>query len=60
MIRLCKYNQENVLAKVRQGKLDAVALSSSNLIDDIILEMHKTKIFDFLTQTSHIGFAYAP
>ena len=48
MIRLCKYNQENVLAKVRQGKLDAVALSSSNLIDDIILEMHKTKIFDFL------------
>lgn len=48
MIRLCKYNQENVLAKVRQGELDAVALSTSNLIDDIILEMNNTKIFDCL------------
>ena len=45
MIRLCKYNQENVLEKVRHGEIDAVALSHSNLIDDIILEMHKTKIF---------------
>lgn len=48
MIRLCKYNQENVLAKVRQGKLDAVALSTSNLIDNIILEMNNTKIFECL------------
>ena len=36
MIRLCKYNQENVLEKVRHGEIDAVALSHSNLIDDII------------------------
>lgn len=48
MIRLCKYNQDNVMDKVRRGEIDAVALSTSNLIDDIILEMHKTKIFDCL------------
>ena len=48
MIRLCKYNQENVLEKVRHGEIDAVALSTSNLIDDIILEMNKTKVFELL------------
>ena len=53
MIRLCKYNQENVLAKVRQGKLDAVALSTSNLIDDIILEMNNTKIFECLVKSTN-------
>lgn len=48
MIRLCKYNQENVLERVRHGKLDAVALSTSNLIDDIILEMSKINVFKHL------------
>ena len=48
MIRMCKYNQNNVLEKVRNGEIDTVALSCSNLIDDIILEMHKTNIFDLL------------
>lgn len=48
MIRLCRYNQENVIEKVRNGKLDAMALSSTNLIDDIILEMNNQKIFDCL------------
>ena len=48
MIRLCKHNQENVLEQIRQGKLDAVALSTSNLIDEIILEMNKTKVFNCL------------
>ena len=48
MIRLCKYNQDNVIAKVREGQLDAVALSTSNLIDDIILEMDKANIFSCL------------
>lgn len=43
MIRLCRYNQENVIKQVRQGKLDAVALSTSNLIDDIILAMSDKK-----------------
>ena len=48
MIRLCKHNQDNVIAKVRNGELDAVALSTSNLIDDIILQMHQYKVFDCL------------
>ena len=48
MIRLCKYNQDNVLKQVRQGQLDAVALSTSNLIDDIILSMNDTKLFECL------------
>ena len=48
MIKLCKYNQNNVIEKVRNGQLDALALSSTNLIDDIILEMNNRKIFDCL------------
>ena len=48
MIRLCKYNQDNVIAKVRNGELDAVAISTSNLIDEIILQMHQYKVFECL------------
>lgn len=48
MIKLCKYNQHNVIEKIKAGKLDAVALSSSNLIDDIILEMNDSDIFKCL------------
>lgn len=48
MIQLCKHNQENVIEKVRNGQLDAMALSSTNLIDDIILEMNNRKVFDCL------------
>ena len=46
MIKLCKYNQKNVIEKVKSGKLDAISLSTSNLIDDIILEMNDTKVFE--------------
>ncbi|MGN1155203.1 MAG: transposase [Agathobacter sp.] len=48
MIRLCKYNQDNIIAKVRNGELDAVALSTSNLIDEIILQVNHYKVFDCL------------
>lgn len=48
MIRLCKYNQENVLRNIREGKLDAIALSTSNLIDDIILSMYDNMILNCL------------
>ena len=48
MIKLCKYNQHNVIEKIKSGKLDSVALSSSNLIDDIILEINNTQIFKCL------------
>lgn len=48
MIRLCKYNQENIIDKIRNGQLDALALSTTNLIDDIILEMNSCSIFNCL------------
>lgn len=48
MIRLCKHNQDNVIKKVRNGQIDALVLSSTNLIDNIILEMNNHKIFDCL------------
>lgn len=48
MIRICKYNQSSVIEKIRKGKLDAVALSTSSLVDNIILEMNNSKIFDCL------------
>lgn len=48
MIRLCKYNQENILDKIRSGQLDAVALSTTNLIDDIILKINSCNIFNCL------------
>ena len=48
MIKICKHNQENVLEQIRQGKLDAVALSTSNLIDDIILKMNDINVFECL------------
>lgn len=48
MIRLCKYNQESVLDKVRNGELDLIALSTTSLIDDIILEMNNIHMFECL------------
>lgn len=48
MIKVCKYNQENVLKQIRNGKLDAIALSTSNLIDNIILTMNDNHVFECL------------
>ena len=48
MIKICKYNQENVLDQIRHGKLDSVVLSTSNLIDDIILKMNDINVFECL------------
>lgn len=50
MIRLCKYNQKNILDKIRNGQLDAIALSTTNLIDDIILKMNSYNIFNCLEE----------
>lgn len=50
MIRLCKYNQESIIDKIRNGQLDALALSTTNLIDDIILEMDSYNIFNCLEE----------
>ena len=55
MIRLCKYNQENILDKIRNGQLDAVALSTTNLIDDIILKINSCNIFNCLENIYQIS-----
>lgn len=41
LIRASKRDQETIFQRIREGKIDAAFLSSSNLIDDIILSMHK-------------------
>lgn len=50
VLRCCKNNKESVLEQVKSGKLDAIALSTTNLVDDIILSMHTREILDCLTQ----------
>ena len=50
MIKMCNYDQKHVIEKIRNGELDAVALSTTNLIDDIILEMNSHKVFDCLKE----------
>ena len=44
MIKICKENKESVLRKIYTGAFDNVASSMSNLVDDIILSMHKNEI----------------
>ena len=48
MIKVCTYNQNNVMNQIRNGKLDAIALSTSNLIDNIILKMNDINVFECL------------
>lgn len=50
MIKICKHNQSNVLSKIRNGEIDAISLSTTNLIDDIILKMCSCNILDCLKQ----------
>lgn len=48
MIKVVKQNKDSVLDKIRKGEIDAVALSSSNLVDDIISAMFKNGILSCL------------
>ena len=50
VIRVCKENKESVLKQVRNGKLDAAMLSTTNLIDEIILAMHTEGILSSISQ----------
>lgn len=50
MLRSCNENKMSVLEQVRNGQLDAIELSTSNLVDDIILTMHTNNILDYLNQ----------
>lgn len=49
MIKICKENKDSVLRKIYTGAFDNVASSMSNLVDDIILSMHKNEILACLT-----------
>ena len=40
MLRCCRSNKTSVLEQIRAGRIDAVTLSSTNMVDDIILAMH--------------------
>ena len=51
MIKICRQNKESVLEKVRNGKLDAVSLSTSNLVDEIIVAMHEKGILSCLSES---------
>ena len=51
MIKVCKENRESVFEQVKNGKIDAVALSTSNLIDDIIITMHTKGILSSISKS---------
>lgn len=51
VIRVCKENRESVLEQVRNGSLDAAMLSTSNLIDDIIIAMHTNGILSSISKS---------
>lgn len=49
MIKICKQNKESILRKIYTGTFDNVVSSISNLVDDIILSMHKNGILSCIT-----------
>ena len=49
MIRIVKQNKESVIRKVQNGSIDAIALSTSNIVDEIVLSMHKNGMTECLT-----------
>lgn len=51
VIRVCKENRESVLEQVRNGKIDAAMLSTTNLIDEIILTMHTQGILSTISKS---------
>lgn len=51
VIKICKENCESVIAQVRNGRLDAAMLSTSNLIDDIIIAMHTNGILPAISKS---------
>lgn len=50
VLRCCKKNRESVLEQIKSGKLDAITLSTTNLVDNIILSMHTQGVLDCLTK----------
>ena len=50
MIKICKENKKSIINQIKKGKLDAAMLSTSNLIDEIILSMHTNNILSFISK----------
>lgn len=48
MIKMCHENKPKVLEKLRTGEIDSIALSQTNLVDDILLSMHSSNILQCL------------
>jgi len=48
MLKVCRNDKESVLEKIRAGKIDAVVLSTTNRVDDIIYIMHTNGILSCL------------
>ena len=51
VIKVCMENKSSVLAQVKEGKLDAAMLSTTNLIDEIILAMHTNHILSAINKS---------
>lgn len=51
MIKVCHQDKESVLEKVRNGRLDAVSLSTSNLVDEIIVAMYEKEILSCIAES---------
>lgn len=49
MLKCCKNDKDFVIEQMKHGKLDAVALSTTNLVDDIILSMHTQGVIDCIS-----------
>lgn len=50
MIKICKENKKALIEKIKADNFDNVVGSQSNLVDDIILAMHKNEILNCLIQ----------
>lgn len=51
MIKVCKQNQQSIINKLYNGTFDNVAVSMSNLADDIILSMHENGVLKCLSDS---------
>ena len=48
MLKSCRENRESVIEQVKSGKLDAVELSTTNLVDEILLSMYEHGLIGYL------------
>ena len=51
MLRICKENTKAVIEQVKRGQLDAAVLSTTNLIDEIVLSMYTQNILSAIEKS---------